>query len=153
MSQLPQMARIQEEIPKKCRFLRLFKFNERSLSAVDQFQHLLGTTSRIWANLGFCLRFIALIVFDILCSQNLNKLFFFYINLNKNPVPCRSTTTKTWYGREHNIAVISNLIISNLRFSIALGISYIIVGYWLVFIYCCFVYIYIQIYVPIYVSY
>ena len=69
------MVRIQEEITNKRRFLRPFEFNGLSL-AVDQSQNLFGTTSRMWATVGLCLKFI---VFDLLCSQNLNKLHFFML--------------------------------------------------------------------------
>ena len=70
------MARIQKEMTKKCRYLRPFELNGRSLIAVDQSKNLLNTTSRMWATYSLCLRFIALIVFDLLCSQNLDKLYF-----------------------------------------------------------------------------
>ena len=70
------MARNQEEITKKCRFLRPFELTGHSLSAVDQSQNMLGTTSRMQATFSLCLRSIALIVFDFLCSQNLEKLHF-----------------------------------------------------------------------------
>ena len=91
----------------KGRFLCPSEFNGRSLSAVDQSQNLLGTTSRIWATLSLCLRSIALTVFDSFCSQNLVKLYFFYVLLNRNLVLCdRSTNTNTCYDLDHNIAVI-----------------------------------------------
>jgi len=44
---------------KKCKFLRPFELNGRSLSTVDQSQNLSGTTSRMWATFSLCLRFIA----------------------------------------------------------------------------------------------
>ena len=61
----------------KCRFLRPSELNGRSLSAVDQSQNLLGTTSRMLAIFSICFRFIALILFDLLCSQNVDKLYIF----------------------------------------------------------------------------
>ena len=71
------MDRIQEEMTKKYRFLRPSEMNWRSFSAVDQSQNLLGTTSRMWATFILSLIFIALIVFDLLCSQNVDRLHFF----------------------------------------------------------------------------
>ena len=68
------MSHIQEEMTKKCRFLSPFELNGRSLSAANQSQNLLGTTSRIRATFSLCLVFIALIVFNSLCSQNVDKL-------------------------------------------------------------------------------
>ena len=61
----------------KCRFLSPFELNRRSVGTVHQSQKLLGTTSKISANFSLCLRFIASIVFDLLCSQHLDKLYFF----------------------------------------------------------------------------
>ena len=75
------MARIQEEMTKKCRFLRQFELNRRLLSAVDQSQNSLGTTPGMWTIFIICLKFTALIVFDLLRSQNLDKLNFFYASL------------------------------------------------------------------------
>ena len=55
----------------------------------------------VWASL-MC----GMIVFDLLCSQNLDKLYFSYVSLNRNSARLnRSITTKTWYGLENNIAV------------------------------------------------
>ena len=71
------MACIQKELTKKYRFLRPFELNGCSLNAVDQSRNLLDTTSKMWANFSLCLRFIASIVFDLLCSQHLDKLYFF----------------------------------------------------------------------------
>ena len=55
--------------------------DECSLSAVDQSQNLLGTTFKNIGNFSLCLRFIDLLVFDLLCSQNLDILYFFKLSI------------------------------------------------------------------------
>ena len=86
---------------KKSQFLCLSELNWRSLSTVAQSQNLLGTTGRILATLSLCFRFIALIIFYLLCSQNLHKLYFFMLvwTLNRNHarlVLDWSITKETW---------------------------------------------------------
>ena len=68
-----------EKMAKKCRFSHPFELNWLSLSAVNQHQNLLGTTSGMCVTFSPWLRFIALIVFDIKCLQNLDKLIFFML--------------------------------------------------------------------------
>ena len=43
----PYMARTQEDMTKKCEYLRPFQLNEHFFSAVDQSENLLGTNSRM----------------------------------------------------------------------------------------------------------
>ena len=95
------MVRIQEEMTKACRFLRPFELNGRPLSAVDQSQNVLDNTSRMWTLFSLCLRFITIIFFDLLCSQNLDKLYFsFYFSFNRNPAHWSRSTTEIWYDLE-----------------------------------------------------
>ena len=72
------MDRIQEDITKEGRFLHPSDLNGRSLSAVDRSPNLLGTTLRMSVTFRLCLRdlFKALMVFNLLCSQNSDKLYF-----------------------------------------------------------------------------
>ena len=64
---------------KKCWFLRPYESNGRSFNAVNRFQNLLDTTLLTWVNFGLCFKFKAVLVFDLSCSQNLEKLIFFVL--------------------------------------------------------------------------
>ena len=67
----------------------------RSLRAVEQSQNLISPIIRMCATSNFCLWIIALIVFFLFCSQNLDKLYI-YDSLNRNLARWdRSTTMKT----------------------------------------------------------
>ena len=60
---------------------------------------------------SLCWRFIALIVFDLSCSQTLDKFYFFYVSLDRNLTRWdRSTTTKTYDHYEHNIVIILHFV-------------------------------------------
>ena len=51
-----------------------------------------------------CLKFIALIVFNLLCSQNLDKLYFFMLVWIETLLAWIGRL-QTCYGLEHNIVV------------------------------------------------
>ena len=70
------MARIQEEMTKKGRFLRPSELNGRPLRAVDLSHNLFGTTIRMWATFSFFFIIIATIVFYTFFSQYLDKMYF-----------------------------------------------------------------------------
>ena len=92
------MARIQEEMTKKGRFLRPSELNGRSLSVIDQFQDLMGTAIRSWKTFNFCFRIIALINYSSFLFTfftNSRYILFFYLSLNTYLARWnRSTTTK-----------------------------------------------------------
>jgi len=48
------------------------------------------TLRQLWVTFGLCFKFIALIVFDLSCSQNLNKLNFLYVSLNRKTCSLKS---------------------------------------------------------------
>ena len=64
---MPVNYYIQEEISKKCRYLRLSKLKGVSVPRHHS-QNLFGNTLQMWATFSLCLRFIALLVFDLFYS-------------------------------------------------------------------------------------
>ena len=60
----------------------------------------------MWATFCLCFKVIALIVFDISCSQNVNIFLFIRVGFNRNPARRDRTITQKTYVLGHNFVVL-----------------------------------------------